>query len=106
MINAKEELQKHIGDRKMIAVTISLWKDFDEPMDCYHLAVNHTKEMYHEFLSKIDKDYDNGYGSQELFGLIWYADGTWSERTEYNGAEKWAYKSCPRITDNLTMYNH
>lgn len=46
-------------------------------------------------LSKIE--YDAGYGSQELSGTIWYTDGTWSERVEYDGSEWWAYRCRPEI---------
>ena len=42
-------------------------------------------------------DYDSGYGSQQLFGTIWYKDGTWSTRGEYDGSEWWKYNSCPEL---------
>jgi hypothetical protein len=45
--------------------------------------------------------YYNGYGSQELFGIIWYVDGSWSERVEYDGSEWWGYRSCPKIPSNV-----
>ena len=49
------------------------------------------------FLDQIDFEYDNGFGCQELFGTIWYEDGTWSSRGEYDGSEWWEYNSCPKI---------
>lgn len=39
--------------------------------------------------------FDSSFGTQELFGVIWYDDGSWSERAEYDGSEWWAYKTCP-----------
>ena len=39
---------------------------------------------YVYILPDIDKEYDDGYGGQELYGTIWYKDGTWSTRGEYS----------------------
>jgi len=47
------------------------------------------------------KLYDSGYGGQEVFGTIWYVDGTWSDRGEYDGSEWYEYHKCPDIPDNV-----
>lgn len=67
----------------------------------YRLTTGFTKEEYDEFLTKLDFNYDSGYGSQNLFGIIWYKDGTWSERGEYDGSEWYQYQRCPEIPINL-----
>ena len=59
------------------------------------------QEEYEEFLSKLDFEYDSGYGLQNLFGFIWYKDGTWSERCEYDGSEWYQYQRCPEIPKSL-----
>lgn len=46
-------------------------------------------------ITRLNVDYDPGYGDQELFGFIKYSDGTWSERGEYYGSEWWEYKAAP-----------
>jgi len=46
-------------------------------------------------LALLDRDYDSGYGGQELSGTIVFKDGTWLERGEYDGSEWWEYKSKP-----------
>ena len=56
---------------------------------------------FEEFLNSIDFKYDDGYGTQELFGTIWYEDGTWSDRDEYDGAENWRYNKSPEIPKEL-----
>ena len=61
------------------------------------LKINFTEEEYDNFLKEIDFNYDNGYGGQELFGFVWFNDGNWLERGEYEGSEWWEYKSCPQI---------
>jgi hypothetical protein len=65
------------------------------------LTTGYTKEEYNQFLKDIDFDYDNGYGGQELFGKIWYTNGTWSSRGEYDGSEWWDYNRCPDIPTYL-----
>lgn len=54
-----------------------------------------------EFLDKLNVVYDCGYGGQELFGTIWFTDGTWLSRYEYDGAEGWQYNICPEIDEDL-----
>jgi len=65
------------------------------------LKKNHTPEEYNKFLREMDFSYDNGYGGQELFGTIWFKDGTWAKRAEYDGSEWWEYVEPPSIPDEL-----
>lgn len=44
------------------------------------------------------KEYCNGYGVQEWEGWISFQDGTWIERSEYDGSEWWSYRSCPALS--------
>lgn len=50
-------------------------------------------------IDKLDINYDDGYGTQEIFGFISFKDGTWMERGEYDGSEWWDYKKCPTVED-------
>lgn len=52
-------------------------------------------------LSKID--YDDGYGSQSLFGLILMNDGSWYERGEYDGSEWWSHKQMPSVDEVINF---
>lgn len=52
-------------------------------------------------LDWLDFDYDDGYGGQELFGLVLFDDGSWLERYEYDGSECWSYKYSPTVQDVL-----
>lgn len=55
-----------------------------------------TEQQELEFLEALDSmDYDNGYGSQHLFGTIVFKDGTWLERGEYDGSEWWEHRKLP-----------
>ena len=113
--NAKQEFLNHIGQintnltgiksRKVLCATIQKgddWGDDEEIIDrTFILTTGYTKEDWNDFLSKLDFMYDSGYGGQELFGNIWYIDGTWSERGKYDGSEWWNYQKCPDIPSEL-----
>ena len=59
------------------------------------------REEYDNFIKKLDVEYDDGYGGQELGGIIWLKDGTWMDRGEYDGSEWWNHQVCPEIPDEL-----
>lgn len=68
------------------------------------LEEGYSDKDYEEFLNKIDHEYSNSYGIQHLFGYIWYSDGTWSERYEYDGSEMWDYKKRLSYQDAYNIY--
>lgn len=100
MINAKTEFLHHTESRPKVKCAVL--RDFD---DNYRndggkeifLKKGYTDAELAEFLAAIDFEYYNGYGSQELYGFIWYEGGTWSERWEYDGSEGWGYNVCPKL---------
>lgn len=100
MINAKEEFLDHVNKMDILCCDISKEIEYDHFKN-YCLTTGYTTEDYDEFIRKLDFKYDNGYGSQNLFGTIWYKDGSWSERSEYDGSEYWSYKACPVIPDHV-----
>lgn len=67
----------------------------------HELGCYYNEEEYTQFLNSLDFEYDAGYGTQELYGTIWYEDGTWSTRWEYDGSEGWEYNKCPDIPNDL-----
>ena len=73
------------------------YKGIEFPNYTTYLTTGYNETEYIKFLSDIDMDYDSGYGSQQLFGTIWYKDGNWSTRGEYDGSEWWKYNSCPEL---------
>lgn len=88
-MNAKEELLNHIGLREVKYVKVIREINYDK-------KVTIEGELA-EVLPRLGFEYDNGYGGQELEGTIWYSDGTWSERGEYDGSEWWEYRACPPL---------
>ena len=97
-INAKDEFLKHIKSRKVKCAIIEFG---DYRSRIFALNSRHNDITYERFLNDIDFNYNCGYGSQQLFGTIWYIDGSWSERFEFDGSECWAYKTKPKIPDFL-----
>jgi hypothetical protein len=89
-MNAAEELLKHIGDRTVKYIQID-YDDWVNPEE-----ISGTLE---QVLPRLNFSYDRGYGHQYIFGTIWYTDGTWSERGEYDGSEWWSYRKCPPLPE-------
>jgi hypothetical protein len=80
-MNAKKELLDHIGNREVKYIHVT----------------REIQGTLTKVLSKLDFEYDNGFGTQELAGTVWYSDGTWSERAEYGGSEWWVHRECPLL---------
>ena len=87
MRNAKKELLEHIGNRDVTFIRIAYRKNYTD--------IVRINGCLNPSLPLLDFDYDSGFGTQELFGFIWYADGTWSYRSEYDGAEGWEHQERP-----------
>jgi hypothetical protein len=85
--NAKQELLAHIDGRSVDHICIAFRTGYGE--------FTPIEGSLEEVLPLLDFNYDSGYGGQYLFGYIWYSDGTWSERGEYDGSEWWQHQKCP-----------
>lgn len=104
MANAKEEFLHMVKNQSVLCAEISYqncWDDSDKPASEHNLPVGYTEEEYNSFVDSLDFEYDNGYGGQELFGTVWFKDGTWADRGEYDGSEWWQYHICPDVPESL-----
>ena len=90
-MNAKDEFISHIKNHKVLCAIVQNAV----------LPVGFDAAAMESFLQKLDFKYHNGFGGQELYGTIWYADGTWSSRGEYDGSEWWDHHMCPAIPVEL-----
>jgi hypothetical protein len=104
--NAKEELSPFLTEsNKVLCATITYEKNgnnyftTDKGFKKIILKKNYTSTEYEEFLNSLDFNYDCGYGGQELFGTVWFENGTWLERGEYDGSEWWKNCVVPEIPD-------
>ena len=102
-MNAREEFIKHTEGRKVLCAEIYKGPDYYDPEErlCFRLKLDYTETDLQEFLRSLNFEYDNGYGGQEIYGTIWYDDGSWSERGEYDGSEWWEHKKCPDYPSEL-----
>ena len=99
-INAKDEFLAHVKSRPILCAELTFEEGDINEKRC-ELPLDYTEQDYEYFLKRINKSYDSGYGGQELFGTIWYKDGTWSDRGEYDGSEWWQHQVCPPIPTQL-----
>ena len=103
MINAKEELLGEVFTDQILAARIT-----HEAIGCMpgkeqviELPVGYSEHQLKKFLKALDFEYNNGYGTQYLEGVVWLKDGTWLDRHEYDGSEWWVHRACPEIPDHL-----
>ena len=89
MANAKLELLSAVGS---IGIKCAI-------VERSILKLNYSKEDYNAFLESLDFTYDEGYGSQNLYGIVWLEDGTWFTRGEYDGSEWWEHHELPEIPE-------
>lgn len=87
-MNLGEETIKALQDKGYNMSDI-LWiggQDFRIPADNFWEVADRTA-------------YNNHYGAQEvaLDIIIAMKDGSWFDRSEYDGAEFWQYNRCPKI---------
>lgn len=77
IINAKQEFLNCTKNLNIIAVDIS----FDgSDTDFFKLKPLYTNDEYEKLLVYLDHDYNNGYGGQELYGIIYCEGGIWIDR--------------------------
>ena len=91
--NAKEELLRFLKGKPPIQyMQISRLNDALDRTPVY------TGASLDDALKALDGlMYNSGYGTQQLFGTIWFADGTWAARAEYDGSEWWKFYKCPTL---------
>jgi len=97
-MNAKQELIEFCDGLTIQCAEIRLGLEYGKDFIHINLKIGGNLE---EFLQALNFEYDNGYGGQNLFGIVWFTDGTWAERGEYDGSEWWEHRKCPEIPEEL-----
>ena len=101
-MNAKQELLEVLKGASIKCANIYFPEKYDyKGEEDIVLKVNHSPADLEEFLNQLDREYDNGYGGQELYGTIWIDDIQWLSRGEYDGSEWWDWNVIPDIPNNL-----
>lgn len=100
MTNAKEEFLEVIGTDIKCA-HVDYCPDWETSITSI-LKVGYNQMDLDLFLQSLDFEYDSGWGSQHVFGTVWFKDNkSWAYRDEYDGSEWWAVKSLPEIPEEL-----
>lgn len=98
MNNIKHELLAHVvsmDNVKAVQLKHERHTHNLKSVQLFHLPEGYSEEVLADFLRNIDFSYDCPYGWQELFGFIWWKDGTWSSRYAYDGKEWWVHNEEP-----------
>ena len=89
---------KNVSDIRAVSIYHdSSGTEWDVSEFTVNLPEGFTMDQYAEFTQALNFEYNDGYGGQELFGTIWFNDGTWATRGEYDGHEWWEYHCYPPI---------
>ncbi len=100
MVNAKQELLDCLSGNQLSIHDIKCGF-VKNKVNLFSLKPNSNFKNLNIFLEELNFNYDSGYGSQNLEGLIWLNNGGWLERSEYDGSEWWEYKILPIIPNFL-----
>lgn len=99
-MNAKSEFIANTNGLNILCCQINVETNNGKNIEA-KLTTGWCQDEYDAFIKSIDVEYDNGYGGQRLFGTIWFTDGTWSDRGEYDGSEWYDHHVCPVIPTEL-----
>lgn len=105
LVNAKDELLSFLdnisflNNRELKCFVIhcaSVDKDEDDDIVVVDLPVSHTEDDLEKALDALDVDYQTG-SLPRITGTIWFKDGSWATRREYDGSEWWHLNVLPKI---------
>ena len=100
-MNARKEFLDFVAETGAQVKCASIEYQGGSKNKCYLLKVGYSDTEYEAFLSSLAFYYDDGYGGQQLYGVIWFTDGTWAERGEHDGSEWWEHIKRPAIPKEL-----
>ena len=95
-MNAKQEFLKEIEGKELLCATLALETNDKR----FNLKVGFSTESLQSFLQLLDFDYDEHWGL-DGHSYIWYKDGSWSERCQYNRSEIWDHRNTPKIPEYI-----
>ena len=98
MSNAKQEFLEEIADKSVLCAFVEYEENYNNKTP-HVLSIGFTENEFNLFTESLNFEYDGGFGGQELYGTIWYKDGTWSDRGEYDGSEWWQRNKYPDLAE-------
>jgi len=98
-MNCREEFLDEIAGRPLLCTEIMYDENGVSKTILLHIGFIISNSL--NFLRELDFEYDSESSNQKVFGVIWYKDGSWSERGMCGGSERWVYRSRPVIPEKL-----
>lgn len=96
LLNVKTEILEHIGDKEVEFIRVAYRKSYGD--DLVKVA-----GQLQDILPLLDFEYDNDYGGKRMDGYIWYTDGSWSSREDYDGKGWWRHQVRPPFDCTLDI---
>ena len=98
-MNTRQEFLEEVADRNLVCARVGFDdENYGRTPKWFVLREGYTAQEFNQFLDYLDFDYDEGYGSQELFGVILFED-SYSDRFEYDGSEAWDNHKMPSAAE-------
>ena len=104
MINAKEELERVLKSLNYNYNNIKCYNIRHRKCCSKNQLLSIKGKDINALKEKMNFNYDNGFGTQELYGIILFDDNSWLERYEYDGSEEWKYIK-PLNCNDVIEYN-
>ena len=104
--NAKEELLEFLMgckkriEGKIIGITILYTKPnhFNgNIVDTYHVFNYHQNDDLNEYLNLLDFEYEGRWDELTIAGTIWFSDGNYAHREDFDGQEWWHLHQAPMM---------
>ncbi len=105
--NARDEMiqflrRYEVDGRELVCADIKYDPEFwGDKGKYFRLRTPHSPHHRDKWLDSLNFTYDAGYGGQQLYGTLWFSDGTWASRGEYDGKEWWDFMKVPEIPKEL-----
>lgn len=104
--NAKEELLRIVNRHNLDIIGAYIefgeyYGDEDKAFNTFVLNPLYKKEDFDNFLKFMDREYNSGYGGQEIYGIVYCENGIWMDRGEYDGSEWWQVNQYPDMRNHF-----
>jgi hypothetical protein len=107
-MNAKLELLDKLNEmnktiENVLAINIKFYIGYDivdgKYVDFELIKINVIGNK--NVINNLDVEYYEGFGSQQLRGVVLLDNNDWLERQQYDGSEWWEYRKCPTVEELL-----
>lgn len=98
-MNAKQEFINVVQTTGSVVIAACL-AYFDNEGDSRTFMFG-VGDNYQDFMNRLNFDYDSENGTQQLYGVVWFSDGSWAERETEGDEEFWVHRKAPTIPARL-----